>query len=188
MRLFERALRRAQLPVAMSEGFNPRPRMSFPMALGVGISGSNEVADVALSEWVRPDDVRARLQAQLPDGIGVLSAEVIPSNASRQPVELVYRAPLLPGHSVTEDAIRALLAREGLTACRESKEGPKQVDIRPFVKALRLEDGALLILLRYTERGTARPQEVLGALGCREGLDYLASDIERTHVRLPSLA
>ena len=58
MRLFERALRRAQLPVATSEGFHPRPRISLPMPLSVGFTGHSEVADVGLREWMRPEELR----------------------------------------------------------------------------------------------------------------------------------
>jgi radical SAM-linked protein len=188
MRLFARALRRAQIPVAMSEGFNPHPRVSFPMALGVGLSGRNEAADVALGEWMRPEQLRSRLQVQLPEGIEIQSVQVVPRNATRQPDELSYRIPLLPGHTLTEQRLRDLLARDSVTALRTRKNRTTQVEVRGFIKALRLEDGCLLMVLRYTERGTARPQEVLDALECRDGADYLMSGIERTHVRLPSSA
>lgn len=186
MRLFERALRRAYLPVAMSEGYNPRPRLSFPAALALGLAGHNEVADVGLHEWMRPDELKGRLQAELPEGIGIASVEVTPTKPNRQPKELAYRIPLLEGHSLSAARIEGLLASEAAVVKRTRKDEVKQVDVRPFVKALRLDGGALQMLLRYTERGTAKPEEVLEALGCREDLDYVKSRIERTHVNLSS--
>ncbi len=184
MRLFERALRRADLPVAMSEGYNPRPRISLPMALSVGLSGLNEVADVGLAQWMRPDEVRRRLAPQFPDGLSIRSVELTAPHPDRQPRELAYRVPLLPGHRPDQERIDALLARKEVTVERPRKDSVKQVEIRQFIAALRLEEGALLMLLRYTDAGTARPEEVMEALGFREGADYALAQIERTHVNL----
>ena len=184
MRLFERALKRAALPVAMSEGFNPRPRLSLPMPLSVGMAGLNEVADVRLEGWIRPEEVRSRLQAELPEGIGINFVETIPSNANRQPREIAYRIPLLPGHGLTGAKIDELLQREEYVVQRRGKERSKKVEIRRFIKAVRLSEDAVLLLLAYGAEGTARPDEVMEALGCREGADFLKGETIRTNVNL----
>ncbi len=186
MRVFERALRRAALPVAMSEGHNPRPRISLPAPLSVSFQGSNEVADVGLHQWLRPQEFSARLQAELPQGIAIRSVEITSTHPDRQPSALSYRIPLLPGHCLSAERIDALLGREEALVERERKREVKEVDVRRFVKALRLDGDALLMLLECSSEGTARPEEVLQALGCREGADYLVGDIERTHVSLSS--
>jgi len=186
MRLFDRALRRADLPVAMSEGHNPRPRLSFPMALSVGFTGRSEVADIGLREWLRPTDLRLRLQAELPEGIGILSVQITDAHPSRQPTELVYRVPLLPGHSLIEARIQQFLASREVTVKRTREDGVKEVEVRRFVKAIRFDGGSVQMLLRCTEAGTARPEEIMNALGCREGTDYAKGQIERTHVDLTS--
>jgi radical SAM-linked protein len=186
MRLFQRAVRRAGLPVAISEGYNPRPRLSFPMALSVGFAGLNEVADLGLSEWTRPTEVRRRLEAELPPGIEIVSLEVTRTHPKRQPQELAYRAPLLPGHGLTENRLQEFMAADSITVERRRKEGVKEVDVRRFTRALRLNGRSLTMLLDYTQDGTARPEEVLEALGCREGHDYRLSEIERTRVGVPA--
>jgi len=186
MRVFERALRRARLPLAMSEGFNPRPRMSFPAALSVGQAGLNEVADVGLSRWLPPQQFRARFQCELPEGVRVLSAETTGPNPSRRPGEVSYRVPLLPGHGLSEQRVHELLARDHAVVSRSRKGGDKQIDVRSYLKALRYEGGALRMLISWGEDGTARAEEVLEALGCEEGVDYLQGAIERTHVNLCS--
>ena len=186
MRLFERALRRARLPVAMSQGFNPRPRISLPASLSVGISGHSEVLDFELAEWVRPDEVRRRFAAQLPDGIELKSVQNLPSKPDRRPRQHSYRIPLLEAHPVTEESVRELLAAERLPVRRRRKDKVKELDIRPFIERIRCEDGAVRLLLRMTEQGTARPEEVLQALGCEPGVHYLRGAIQRTHVNLSS--
>jgi radical SAM-linked protein len=186
MRVFERALRRAALPVAMSEGYNPRPRISIPAPLSVGLHGRNEVVDIGLHQWIRPQEFGAQLQAELPDGIAIRSVQITATHPDRQPTSLSYRVQLLPGHCLNGERIDALLARREAVVERERKDAVKAVDVRRFIAALRLEGDALLMLLTVTSEGTARPEEVLEALGCREGLDYLAGEIERTHVSLSS--
>ena len=186
MRLFERALRRAHLPVAMSQGFNPRPRMSLPAPLSVGIEGHNEVLDFELDQWVRPDEVGQRLAAQLPRGIRLNSLRNLPSKPDRRPSHLSYRVELLQGHPVNEDAVREALGAERLIVERRRDEEVKPVDIRPFIDRIRIEGGTIHFLLRVTDHGTARPEEVLEALGCKRGVHYPADSVERTHVNLSS--
>jgi len=187
-RLFERALRRAHLPLAMSRGFNPRPQMSLPAPLGVGIKGCNEVLDFELSQWVRPEEVRRRVATQLPKGIAIESLQNVASKPCRRPKRFSYRIPVLEGHPVTQGCIEDLLARETVTVPRRGKGTVKTVDIRPFIQEVRLEGSQVHVLLSVTDHGTARPGEVVLALGCRAGEHYFEGTIERTQVNLsPSL-
>ena len=75
MRLFMRALRRADLPIKITQGFNPHPKLSIKRALKLGIESDNEEATVVLKEFIKPQDFRDRLQKQLPEGIQVKSVE-----------------------------------------------------------------------------------------------------------------
>ena len=84
------------------------------------------------------------------------------------------------------EKVSELLARDELKLSRARKDGTKEVEIRRFIKWIRLERESLLLRLLYTGEGTARPEEVLEALGCREGLDYRRAEIVRTHVDVPS--
>jgi len=69
MRLFVRAIRRAQLPVKMTEGFSPHPKFSIKRALKLGLESENEEATIFLREKIDTDDFRIRLQEQLAEGI-----------------------------------------------------------------------------------------------------------------------
>jgi radical SAM-linked protein len=69
MRLFMRALRRAGLPLKMTEGFSPHPKLSIKRALKLGIESDNEEATIALKEQISPEEFRERLEKQLPEGI-----------------------------------------------------------------------------------------------------------------------
>jgi radical SAM-linked protein len=71
MRLFMRAMRRAELPLKMTEGFSPHPKLSFKRALKLGIESQQEEASIVLKFPVDPEDFKYRLQKQLPEGIEI---------------------------------------------------------------------------------------------------------------------
>jgi radical SAM-linked protein len=71
MRLFMRAARRAELPLKLSEGFSPHPKLSLKRALKLGLESENEEASIVLKFPVTPEDFKNRLQKQLPEGIQV---------------------------------------------------------------------------------------------------------------------
>ena len=186
MRLFARALRRSELPLAVSGGYNPRLKMSLPAALSVGMAGDNEPFDFELTRWVKPSEIEKILSAELPEQVDLKSVQIAAKKPSRNPSELSYRVPLLRGSSLTERRIQEVLDRSQIVVQREKKDETKEVDIRPFIKALRVRDQAVHMLLKFTQRGTARPEEVLQALGCQPDVDYLESQIRRTDVNLSS--
>ncbi|MBU1090988.1 MAG: TIGR03936 family radical SAM-associated protein [Candidatus Omnitrophica bacterium] len=71
MRLFMRALRRADLPIKLSEGFSPHPKLSIKRALKLGVESENEEASILLKEEIKSDEFKNRLQRQLPEGIEI---------------------------------------------------------------------------------------------------------------------
>jgi len=76
MRLFARSLRRSQLPIKMTEGFSPHPKMSFKRALKLGVESDNEEATFIFKEYVSPEDFKRKLQEQLPQGISIKDVTV----------------------------------------------------------------------------------------------------------------
>ena len=74
MRLFMRAIRRAGLPIKMTEGFSPRPKISLKRALKLGVESENEEATFAFKETVNHEDFEYKLNKQLPEGIRIRGA------------------------------------------------------------------------------------------------------------------
>ena len=77
MRLLMRALRRADLPVKITQGFNPHPKLSIKWALKLGVESDNEEAIVVLKELIKPEEFKERLQKQLPEGIQIRSVSYL---------------------------------------------------------------------------------------------------------------
>ena len=76
LRLFQRAARRADLPLSLTEGFNPHPRLRIEPALKLGLESSGLKAIIEMSGKILPEDIRKRLSAELPKGIEILSVNI----------------------------------------------------------------------------------------------------------------
>jgi len=144
MRLLQRAMRRARLPLAFSQGFNPHPILAFASALAVGHTSDAEWMDVQLTEAVDPDEFVSRLNAQIPEGLRVRRAleidEKLPTlTALLQRAE--YEATVLfappVGRAALEEGIKTL-AGGPIVVLKHTKSGMKNVDIRPQLLSLSL--------------------------------------------------
>lgn len=185
MRLFERAIRRANIPICMSQGFNPRPKMSFPMALALGVEGVDEVIELELSRWIAPSKLQENLRAQLPPDLVIISAEPVTPKGPSTVEELVYRIEGDLSEGITREKIDEFLTGEKFQVLREKKGGKKFFNLRSSVVSIALENSALLLRLRPTKEGMARPDEVLDALGQKMGTDSTLR-ITRSAVHLSS--
>ncbi len=176
-RALERALNRAALPVAYSQGFNRRPRLSLAAALPLGYTSAAEVADVWLTEAVEPEVFQARLMARMAPGIVVLAVAEAPLTApslQQQLAESVYEVGLPAGEDAAplRQAVAELLAATTLVRQRHRpKDNRSQsFDLRPLILDLALEEregGVLNLRLRLVQSATqmGRPDDVLAALG-----------------------
>jgi radical SAM-linked protein len=190
MRLWERALRRANMPLLYSKGFNPRPRISMAAPLAVGLTGRREVMDVFLERIVSPFDFATGVSSQLPSGITLSEVEevyaALPSLQS-QVSSAEYRATVQAREpeQKMERRLEALLSKQALPRERRGKV----YDLRPLIESLWLEekgkgDYVLGMRLRTGENGTGRPDEVLAELGLAE----LVKAVERARLFFPSPA
>jgi len=161
IRLFERALRRAALPVRMTRGFNPHPKFAILSALPVGFEADCDALEVHLDEPVPPDEALRRLGAQLPTGVALRSAQAIEPGARLAVVGSAYQIALPEGLEVREADVERLLASDH--AVVERANG-KRLDIRPAIASLEVKGRVVNLALRHAEGGTPRPSEVLAAL------------------------
>ncbi len=77
MRVFQRAIRRAKLPITFSQGFNPHMKISWGQALKVGAMSDGEPAELQFEAWINPKEVMQRLNQVLPLGLEIIEAHVI---------------------------------------------------------------------------------------------------------------
>ncbi|MBI3099118.1 MAG: DUF2344 domain-containing protein [Planctomycetes bacterium] len=166
MRQMEMAVRRADLPVAMSEGYNPRPRMSYPTATALGIESDDEVLEIECADWVPPLQLMQRLNAQLQPELAAGAVELLGPGIRYAVVRVDYAITFPPSVTMSAETCTALLARTSVPIERVRPNERKTIDLRPYLLECRLqEDGSLFLGLKVTDLGTARPDEVLRALG-----------------------
>ncbi|MBM4447062.1 MAG: DUF2344 domain-containing protein [Chloroflexi bacterium] len=175
MRLWERALRRAGLPLAYSEGFTPHPQIALAAPLLVGVTSEAELMDVFLSRWVSPQSFMAQVGEQLPRGIELLEVwpvgPKVPSLQSQ--VRFVEYRVELKTEKVSQDveaALQSFLSAKELPWHHLRDTGARYYDLRALVDDLWLIDcqDSLCVLgmrLRCDERGAGRPEQVAKALG-----------------------
>lgn len=165
-RAFERALRRAGVPMAYSSGFNPHPRISFANASPTGAATEAEYLEVGLRERVDPHAVRAGLDAALPDGFAVLEVVESPPGGIADRLAASWWRIGLAGvpRAVLEAAVAALLSREREEVQRMTKTGLRSFDARGAILGLRVVDDVNLDLISEHGAPLVRPDDVLTAL------------------------
>jgi radical SAM-linked protein len=168
----ERLFRRIGLKLSMSGGFHPRPRISFPLSLALGIRGLDEVFEVEIDDPVDGETLLVQLQAAAPPGLVFTSADWIAAGSPRLAVEAaVYEIDVPAEHAPgLHERVAAFLAEQSHVIAREHRD--QTVDVRSAVAELTLADSALRMrLLTDSAAAAAKPQEVLQAIGLDRLLD-----------------
>jgi radical SAM-linked protein len=183
LRLWERMLRRADLPFRSSEGFHPMPKMALASALGLGIAGREEVAEIEFENDLPAEEIQRRLAQQAPHGLEIHSVRPVERGQTAQVRRACYFLPLLPAQFPDlPQRINDLTAREECWMERLKPER-RQVNIRPYLRGFTLTETGLFMDFAVTPQGTVRPEEVLRLLGLAD-LPANGAVLERTVVEI----
>lgn len=183
-RLWERTMRRADLPLSYSQGFHPQPKISLAAALPLGFSSLGEVLDVRFNEEIPTEEIKSRLKDNLPPDIQVTKVESVDERApalQTQVLSAAYEVHLtepVDGSDLTRK-VEELMMSESLPRERRGKF----YDLRPLIEALSVVTEAngkvwLHMTLSARDGATGRPEEVLNTLGIEP--EY--TRVERTHL------
>lgn len=175
-RVFERAIRRAKIPVAMSEGFNPHIKVAYASALSVGVTSDCEYIDIELREEKPAEELVAALRQQMPAGLTLLKYRAIQETPAAlmavvNMADYQIEAQLLNSvqDAQLEEVLRQFYQAESVTFVRRSPKGNRTIDVRPLIDTIKLTaccDGHVTFFLRIliTDKGTVKPQEVMKVL------------------------
>ncbi len=173
-KVWERVLRRANLPLLYSKGFNTRPRIQLATALPLGVTSECELLDVALKEVIPIDEVVARLQAVSPQGLRIY--EIKEANIYSPALQTLVRSAeyrirfIDPVDLVSlQHRIDALLGQSTILKAVQRKNRKSSVDLRQLIYELYLdESGNLIAHLAAGEQGSIRAEDILRELDLGE--------------------
>ena len=185
-RSFERAVRRAGVPVAYSQGFSPHPRLSWVGAAPTGAASEAEYVEIGLTRPLDPGGLAGALDAALPEGLDVLAAAVAEGAPLADRIDASSWRIELPGVEPAElrAAVAAVTGRESVVVERVTPSGCRTVDVRAAIVSVDVgapavfparaaaESGVCAILTAVVRQTTpaVRPDDVLGALDVVAGL------------------
>ena len=179
-RLWERAARRAELPLAYSQGFHPQPKLNIAAALPLGFSSRCEMLDMRLEHDISLDGLQERLQETLPTGIQLASIETVDDRAPALQTQVTaaeYEVTLTEAVDGSDLKRRIDSVMESESILRERRG--KAYDLRPLIESLDLlSEDKIFMRLTAREGATGRPEEVLDVLG----IAFEGTRIERTRL------
>lgn len=151
--VFERAFRRAKLPLSFSAGFHPMPKLSFGKALPVGVSSTAEWINIFLREDFKPAEVVTRLITNMPLGLKPLKADRLNMGKKQlQSVEEVFELQLPEDMKKRTEQWSDFMSKNEFMVDKRTKRGMAKMDIRPIVKELSENENSLTIVFDWREQ------------------------------------
>jgi len=184
-KLWERAARRAELPLAYSQGFHPQPKMNIAAALPLGFSSRCEILDMRLEEDISLDGLGEKLNNTMPEGIRVTQiVQVMNERAPALQTQIISAEYEVISKeagfgSGLKRKLDSVMEAESIIRTRRNKE----YDLRPLIEEMELiAENKLFMKLTAKEGATGRPEEVLDVLG----IAFEETRIERTRLNFQS--
>lgn len=170
MRYFQRAIRRAGIDVAYTEGFSPHMIMSFANPLGVGLTSEAEYFDLVIRTAYPSQELIDRLNAVMVEGMRVLNVVQVPEEKASKAMSLVAAADYLVGFRYPEtlpadwkDKFSTFMEQPSITVTKKTKKGEKEMDIRPLVYGWHFEKDGIFLQVSSGSSDNLRPELVVEA-------------------------
>ena len=182
-RLMQRAVRRAEIPLWYTEGFNPHPYISFLLALSLGTEGLREPVDIRIVDDMTPDEIKNRLNGAMPEGLKIEAV----TTPVYKPAAIAFGSYRVYYGGVTESELFDALTCGELTCEKSGKKGNKKivktVNVSEHIKSfeIRAEDGktVLDVVLPAGSVFNLNPQQLTCAVSARLGRDITAQRVIR---------
>lgn len=177
MRYFQKAVRRAELPAAYSQGFSPHMIMSFANPLGVGLTSDGEYFDMELTTAVASKEALKRLNDMMVEGMEVLNVVEISDAKKDTGMAIVAAAAynvrdvkgILPKHY--QDELKRFYAQKEICIQKKTKRSEQTVDIRPLIYELEMQGDAIYMKVSAGSVQNLKPELVMEAFNTFLGID-----------------
>ena len=178
MRYFQKAMRRAHIDIAFTEGFSPHMIMSFAAPLGVGLTSDGEYMDIEIRTPVSSEDAIRQLNEVMVEGMKVLSFRQIEEGKAGKAMSLVaaadYTVSFRPGYEPEGDwqsRLEEYIQKDSIMVLKKTKKSEVETDIRPMIYQLSVKDDKVHMTLATGSAANLKPELVMSAFLKSEGLD-----------------
>lgn len=187
MRYFQKVFRRSGIDIAYTEGFSPHPVMSFAAPLGVGLESDGEYLDVELNAMESNEDIRARMNEQMAEGMEVLSVTVLPEKSGSAMAAVAaagyyisFRNDFEPPQGWRK-AIEEFLGQDRIMVEKQTKKSVLEIDLKPAIYDFRVSSyqgkNCLYLMVDASSSGNIKPAMVMEALFGRLGRPFILSEV-----------
>lgn len=180
MRYFQKAIRRANIPIAFSGGFSPHMIMSFAAPLGVGVTSSGEYFDMELTESMSSKEMEERFNTTMADGMRVISVREIPDNKANACMSLVaaadYTIRFRDGKAPSDgwkEKLQEFFEQQSIVIMRKTKRSEQETDIRPWIYQLEIRGDEVWMQLSQGSVHNLKPELVMEAF-----MKYLGEELQ----------
>lgn len=190
MRYFQKAMRRADVDMAYSEGFNPHQIMSFAAPLGVGLTSEGEYMDIEVHSTGCSSEMVERLNSQMVEGMEVLSYVLLP-DSSKNAMSIVaaadyyvsFRKGYEPDFNV-KSLFEEYISSDSIIVMKKTKKSEKEVDIRDGIYEAEVLEDKIYLKLASSSGNYLKPELVMKGFYDFAGADMpeYALEIQRTEV------
>lgn len=169
MRFFQKTIRRANIDIAYSQGYNPHQIMSFASPLGLGLESNGEYMDIEVNSVTNSQDMIDRLNKAGVAGIEVISVKELPENAGNAMASVAaarYLVEFRKGREPAfdyENKIEEFYSQENIIITKQTKKSTKEMNLRPGIYELYCKDGIIHMLVDASSAGNIKPSMLIEA-------------------------
>lgn len=191
MRYFQKAMRRAHIDIAFTEGFSPHMIMSFAAPLGVGLTSNGEYMDIEIKSPIASADAVKQLNKAMVEGMEVLSFRQIEEGKAGKAMSLVaaadYTVSFRPGYEPADgwqERLEIFAKKDSIVILKKTKKSEVETDIRPMIYKLSVDGEQVHMTLATGSAANLKPELVMSAFLKNEGseLDSFALSVNRDEV------
>lgn len=183
MRYFQKAIRRADIDIAYSEGFSPHMIMSFAAPLGVGLTSEGEYVDLQVNSCASSKGAVDALNSVMVDGMEVVSFKLLPENVKNAMSSVAaadYFVNFREGYAPEnwETKFEAFLQKEEMLIVKKTKRSEAEVDLKPMLYKTELRDGGIFMQVACGSVNNLKPELVMEAFAKDAGIELPAFSLE----------
>ena len=190
MRYFQKAIRRAEIPIAFTTGYSPHMIMSFAQPLGVGVTSDGEYFDIEITEPISSEKAVAQLNAVMVEGVEVISFREISSDKKASGMTIVAAADYKVTFPETfqhaeeirtlpeswKEKVDAFMAQPEIVVLKKTKRSEKEVDIRPMIYDMHMKPAGICMQLAAGSENNLKPDLVMETF-----LKYVGEEETKLH-------